>query len=97
MLEVIAVDRANRTGRTPCHFLVSEGTPVRAQWNLADEAGNPEAHEENERFSATAGPAFTFGVDGPGGKIDKAAASTAAPTPGWTPARQCSTRPRVSA
>ncbi|KUO04646.1 LamG domain-containing protein [Streptomyces caeruleatus] len=73
VLEVIAVDRANRTGRTPYHFLVSEGTPVRAQWNLADKAVNTEAHDESEKFSATAGPAVTFEVDGPGGKADRAA------------------------
>ncbi|MFH8698836.1 LamG domain-containing protein [Streptomyces chartreusis] len=73
VLDVIAVDKANHESSTPYHFLVSEGTPVRAQWNLADLAGNTEAHDESEEFSATAGPAVTFGVDGPGGKIDKAA------------------------
>jgi hypothetical protein len=73
VLEVIAVDKANRTGSTPYHFLVSEGTPVRAQWNLADKAGNTEAHDESGDYSATAGPAVTFEVDGPGGKVDRAA------------------------
>ncbi|MFD5848134.1 LamG domain-containing protein [Streptomyces chartreusis] len=73
VLEVIALDKANHESSTPYHFLVSEGTPVRAQWNLADEAGKAEAHDESEKFSATAGTAVTFGVDGPGGKIDKAA------------------------
>ncbi|MEU6183583.1 LamG domain-containing protein [Streptomyces coeruleorubidus] len=73
VLEVIAVDKANHASSTPYHFLVSEGTPVRAQWNLADKAGNTEAHDESGDFSATAGTAVTFGVDGPGGKVDKAA------------------------
>ncbi|GGX16764.1 LamG domain-containing protein [Streptomyces chartreusis] len=73
VLEVIAVDKANHESSTPYHFLVSEGKPVLAQWNLADKAGSTEAHDESEEFSATAGTAVTFGVDGPGGKIDKAA------------------------
>lgn len=73
VLEVIAVDKANHASSTPYHFLVSEGKPVLAQWNLADEAGKTEAHDESGEFSATAGAAVTFGVDGPGGKIDKAA------------------------
>ncbi|MFC8094600.1 LamG domain-containing protein [Streptomyces sp. NPDC057301] len=73
VLEVIAVDKANHASSTPYHFLVSEGKPVLAQWNLADNAGNTEAHDESGEFSATAGGAVTFGVDGPGGKIDKAA------------------------
>ncbi|WP_333754143.1 LamG domain-containing protein [Streptomyces sp. IBSBF 3352] len=73
VLEVIAVDRANHESSTPYHFLVSEGKPVLAQWNLADDAGNTEAHDESGEYSATAGTAVTFEVDGPGGKIDKAA------------------------
>ncbi|MEV5320094.1 LamG domain-containing protein [Streptomyces sp. NPDC052687] len=73
VLEVIAVDKADHASRTPYHFLVSEGTPVLAQWNLADRAGNTEAHDESDEFSATAGPAVVFEVDGPGGKADRAA------------------------
>ncbi|MCF1598619.1 LamG domain-containing protein, partial [Streptomyces muensis] len=73
VLEVIAVDKAGHASSTPYDFLVSEGKPVVAQWNLADLAGETEAHDESGDFSATAGPAVTFGVDGPGGKVDKAA------------------------
>ncbi|MET9967742.1 LamG domain-containing protein [Streptomyces sp. NPDC006356] len=73
VLEVVAVDKANHASSTLYDFLVSEGTPVRAQYNLADQAGDTEAHDESGEFSATAGPAVTFGVDGPGGKVDKAA------------------------
>ncbi|MGW6792374.1 LamG domain-containing protein [Streptomyces chartreusis] len=73
VLEVIAVDKANHESSIPYHFLVSEGKPVLAQWNLADKAGSTEAHDESQEFSATAGTAVTFEVDGPGGKIDKAA------------------------
>ncbi|MGP4010192.1 LamG domain-containing protein [Streptomyces sp. 4N124] len=73
VLEVIAVDKAAHATSTPYHFLVSEGAPVVAQWNLADEAGVAEAHDESGKFSATAGSAVTFGAGGPGGKIDKAA------------------------
>ncbi|MER7371366.1 LamG domain-containing protein [Streptomyces lanatus] len=73
VLEVIAIDKAGHASSTPYDFLVSEGRPVVAQWNLADLAGETEAHDESGDFSATAGSAVTFGVDGPGGKVDKAA------------------------
>ncbi|MFD8915337.1 LamG domain-containing protein [Streptomyces sp. NPDC059575] len=73
-VDVIAVDKADHPS-TKAHyeFLVSEGTPVVAQWNLADPAGDVEAHDESEEFSATAGSAVTFGAEGPGGKADLAA------------------------
>ncbi|MGW5771350.1 LamG domain-containing protein [Streptomyces longwoodensis] len=73
VLEVVAIDKANHASSTPYDFLVSEGKPVVAQWNLADQAGDTEAHDESGEFSATAGPSVAFGVDGPGGKVDKAA------------------------
>ncbi|MFI0085860.1 LamG domain-containing protein [Streptomyces bobili] len=73
-VDVIAVDKAeNPSTKAHYEFLVSEGTPVVAQWNLADQAGDTEAHDESGEFSATAGTAVTFGADGPGGKVDKAA------------------------
>ncbi|WP_330345372.1 LamG domain-containing protein [Streptomyces longwoodensis] len=73
-VDVIAVDKAeNPSTKAHYEFLVSEGKPVVAQWNLADEAGGTEAHDESGEFSATAGTNVTFGVDGPGGKVDKAA------------------------
>ncbi|MFE4172582.1 LamG domain-containing protein [Streptomyces sp. NPDC056909] len=73
-IDVIAVDKAEH-GSSKAHyeFLVSEGTPVVAQWNLADQAGDTEAHDESGEFSATAGSAVAFGADGPGGKADRAA------------------------
>ncbi|MGW2819693.1 LamG domain-containing protein [Streptomyces sp. NPDC001443] len=73
VLEVIALDKAAHAVSTPYDFLVSEGKPVVAQWNLADQAGDTEAHDESGEFSATVGSAVTFGADGPGGKADKAA------------------------
>ncbi|MGW3290716.1 LamG-like jellyroll fold domain-containing protein [Streptomyces sp. NPDC001002] len=84
VLEVVAVDKAAHASSTPYHFLVSEGAPVVAQWNLADKAAGPgedgteepgagEAHDETGEFSATAGSAVAFEVDGPGGKADRAA------------------------
>ncbi|MFI7497870.1 LamG domain-containing protein [Streptomyces sp. NPDC049687] len=73
-VDVIAVDKAeNPSTRAHYEFLVSEGTPVVAQWNLADQAGDTEAHDESGEFSATAGTAVAFGAEGPGGKVDKAA------------------------
>lgn len=73
-VDVIAVDKAeNPSTKAHYEFLVSEGTPVVAQWNLADQAGDAEAHDESGEFSATAGTAVAFGADGPGGKVDKAA------------------------
>ncbi len=73
VLEVIAVDKAGHASSTLYDFLVSEGSPVVAQWNLADPSDGTEAHDESGQFSATAGPAVAFGVDGPGGTVDKAA------------------------
>ncbi|MEU1180441.1 LamG domain-containing protein [Streptomyces sp. NPDC005820] len=73
-VDVIAVDKAeNPSTKAHYEFLVSEGTPVVAQWNLADQAGDTEAHDESGEFSATAGTAVAFGAEGPGGKVDKAA------------------------
>ncbi|MGW0577633.1 LamG domain-containing protein [Streptomyces sp. NPDC002920] len=73
-VDVVAVDKAeNPSTKAHYEFLVSEGTPVVAQWNLADQAGDTEAHDESGEFSATAGTAVAFGADGPGGKVDKAA------------------------
>ncbi|MEU4042681.1 LamG domain-containing protein [Streptomyces antibioticus] len=73
VLEVVAIDKATHASSTLYDFLVSEGKPVVAQWNLADPAGDTEAHDEGGQFSATAGTAVTFGAEGPGGKVDKAA------------------------
>ncbi|MFC4503263.1 MULTISPECIES: LamG domain-containing protein [Streptomyces] len=72
VLEVIAIDKATHAASNSYDFLVAEGRPVVGQWNLADEAGG-EAHDESGEYSATAGSAVAFGVDGPGGKADKAA------------------------
>ncbi|MFB7337440.1 LamG domain-containing protein [Streptomyces adustus] len=73
-VDVVAVDKAeNPSTRAHYEFLVSEGKPVVAQWNLADQTGDTEAHDESGEFSATAGSAVAFGADGPGGKADKAA------------------------
>ncbi|MEV8065063.1 LamG domain-containing protein [Streptomyces sp. NPDC085995] len=73
-VDVVAVDKAeNPSTKAHYEFLVSEGAPVVGQWNLADEAGSASATEESGQYAATAGSAVTFGVDGPGGKADKAA------------------------
>lgn len=73
-VDVIAVDRAkNPSTKAHYEFLVTEGTPVVAQWNLADAAGSTEAHDESGEFSATSGTSVTFGAEGPGGKADAAA------------------------
>ncbi|MEU6808096.1 LamG domain-containing protein [Streptomyces sp. NPDC046831] len=73
-VDVIAVDKAeNPSTKAHYEFLVSEGAPVVGQWNLADQDGSGEANEESGQYAATAGSAVTFGVDGPGGKADKAA------------------------
>ncbi|MFE7902418.1 LamG domain-containing protein [Streptomyces sp. NPDC057424] len=73
-VDVIAVDKAGH-GSAKAHyeFLVTEGKPVVGQWNLADPAGSAAAHDESGQYSATAGSAVTFGVEGPGGKADAAA------------------------
>jgi hypothetical protein len=73
-VDVIAVDKAeNPSTKAHYEFLVTEGTPVAAQWNLADAPTSTEAHDETGAFSATAGTGVTFGVEGPGGKVDAAA------------------------
>ncbi|WP_406305077.1 LamG domain-containing protein [Streptomyces sp. NBC_00885] len=73
-LEVVSVDKAENTStRQRYDFKVSEGKPVAGQWNLADEPGSTEAHDEREAFSANAGSGVTFGVEGPGGTADSAA------------------------
>ncbi|MEU3616825.1 LamG domain-containing protein [Streptomyces sp. NPDC006872] len=73
VLRVLAIDKAARAGENYYDFLVAEGRPVVGQWNLADEGVGHEAHDESGEYSATAGSAVTFGVEGPGGKADKAA------------------------
>ncbi|MFD7973206.1 LamG domain-containing protein [Streptomyces clavifer] len=73
-VDVIAVDKAeNPSTKAHYEFLVTEGTPVAGQWNLADEPSSTEAHDETGAFSANTGTGVTFGVEGPGGKADSAA------------------------
>ncbi|MFE0271632.1 LamG domain-containing protein [Streptomyces sp. NPDC058992] len=73
-LEVIAVDKAENPSTVQRYeFRVSEGRPVAGQWNLADEPGSTEGHDERGTYSATVGSGVTFGVEGPGGKVDSAA------------------------
>ncbi|MFF8383439.1 LamG-like jellyroll fold domain-containing protein [Streptomyces kanasensis] len=73
-LEVVAVDKAENPGTVHRYeFNVSEGRAAAAQWNLADPAGSDEAHDEQQTFSASAGSGVSFGVAGPGGKVDAAA------------------------
>ncbi|MFK0068751.1 LamG domain-containing protein [Streptomyces sp. NPDC091046] len=73
-VDVVAVDKAeNPSTLARYEFLVTEGRPAVAQWNLADEAGDSDAHDESGTFSAGTGPGVTFGVEGPGGKADAAA------------------------
>ncbi|QNP65379.1 LamG domain-containing protein [Streptomyces genisteinicus] len=73
-VDVIAVDKAkNPSTKAHYEFLVTEGTPVAGQWNLADAATSTEAHDETGVFAADAGTGVTFGVEGPGGKADAAA------------------------
>ncbi|WP_381797785.1 LamG domain-containing protein [Streptomyces niveus] len=73
-VDVIAVDRAeNPSTKAHYEFLVTEGAPVTGQWNFADATGSGEAHDETGAFSADTGPGVTFGVEGPGGKVDAAA------------------------
>ncbi len=73
-VDVIAVDRAeNPSTKAHYEFLVTEGAPVAGQWNLADAAGSTEAHDETGAFSADTGAGVSFGVEGPGGKVDAAA------------------------
>jgi hypothetical protein len=73
-VEVISVDKAGNPGtRARYEFLVTEGKPAAAQWNLADAAGSASAHDERGEFAADAGSGVTFGSAGPGGKADAAA------------------------
>ncbi|OEJ96308.1 LamG domain-containing protein [Streptomyces thermolilacinus] len=73
-LEVVAVDKAENPSTVHRYeFNVSEGKTAAAQWSLADPVGSTEAHDEQEKFSASAGGGVTFGVEGPGGKVDSAA------------------------
>ncbi|UYQ64481.1 LamG domain-containing protein [Streptomyces peucetius] len=73
-VDVIAVDKAeNPSTKAHYEFLVTEGTPVAAQWNFADVAGSTEAHEETGVFSANTGTGVAFEAEGPGGKVDSAA------------------------
>ncbi|MEE1928774.1 LamG domain-containing protein [Streptomyces sp. TRM 70351] len=71
---VEAYDRAgNSSTRAQYEFLVTDGLPAAGQWNLADEPGARDAHDESGRHPATAGDGVTFGVPGPGGQADYAA------------------------
>ncbi|MCP9960972.1 LamG domain-containing protein [Streptomyces somaliensis] len=73
-LEVVAVDKAENPSTVHRYeFNVSEGKAAAAQWSLADPASSAEAHDERESFSASAGDGVTFGVEGPGGRVDSAA------------------------
>ncbi|GGZ37634.1 hypothetical protein GCM10010387_34770 [Streptomyces inusitatus] len=79
-VEVVAVDKVeNPSTKMYYSFLIAEGAPVTAQWDLADKPGSPIGHdrvvrgEDEGDFSADAGPGVTFGVQGPGGKADYAA------------------------
>ncbi|MEU2074477.1 LamG domain-containing protein [Streptomyces sp. NPDC013489] len=73
-VDVVAVDRAGNPSAESRHeFLVNEGRPVVGQWNLADEAGSTEAHDETKEYSADAGPGVSFAKEGPGGPVDSAA------------------------
>ncbi|MGW7588985.1 LamG-like jellyroll fold domain-containing protein [Streptomyces rubiginosohelvolus] len=73
-VEVISVDKAGNAGtKARYEFLVTEGKPATAQWNLADAAGSTSAHDERGEFAADKGSGVTFGATGPGGKADAAA------------------------
>ncbi|MFB6632058.1 LamG domain-containing protein [Streptomyces sp. NPDC056362] len=73
-VDAISVDNAgNSSTKAHYEFLVTEGTPVTAQWNLADGAGSTEASDLLGKYPAAKGTGVTFDVEGPGGKIDKAA------------------------
>lgn len=73
-VEVISVDKAGNAGtKARYEFLVTEGKPAAAQWNLADAAGSASAHDERGEYAADTGSGVTFGVAGPGGKADAAA------------------------
>ncbi|MEE1930853.1 LamG domain-containing protein [Streptomyces sp. TRM 70351] len=71
---VEAYDKAdNSSTRAQYEFLVTDGLPAAGQWNLGDEPGTTDAHDESGKNPATAGPAVRFGVPGPGGTADAAA------------------------
>ncbi|MFD9412721.1 LamG domain-containing protein [Streptomyces sp. NPDC059989] len=73
-VQVTAKDRAGHPGAVARHtFYVSAGAPVTAQWNLADAPDTAAAKEEQGKYPAAFGRGVTFGVEGPGGKIDAAA------------------------
>ncbi|MFD6468132.1 LamG domain-containing protein [Streptomyces goshikiensis] len=73
-VEVAAIDKAGHPSALARYsFYVSAGAPVTAQWNLADEAGTAAAAEEQGKYPASYGQGVTFGVEGPGGKVDRAA------------------------
>ncbi|MFD9523770.1 LamG-like jellyroll fold domain-containing protein [Streptomyces sp. NPDC059979] len=73
-VDVAAIDRAGHPSAVAHYtFYVSAGAPVAAQWNLADEPGSAAAKEEQGKYPAAYGSGVTFGVEGPGGKIDSAA------------------------
>ncbi|WP_307666587.1 LamG domain-containing protein [Streptomyces sp. V2I9] len=79
-VDVVAVDKVeNPSTLARYEFLVTEGKPVVAQWNLADAAASSSAHDERETFSADKGDGVTFGVRGPAGKVDAAAAFDGTP------------------
>lgn len=73
-VDVVSVDNAgNSSTKAHYEFLVTEGSPVTAQWNLADGASSNEASDLLGKYPAEKGVGVTFDVEGPGGKIDKAA------------------------
>ncbi|MEV5129127.1 LamG domain-containing protein [Streptomyces sp. NPDC053741] len=73
-VEVVSVDKAGNAGtKARYEFMVTEGKPAVAQWNLADAAGSGSAHEERGEFAADKGSGVVFGALGPGGKADAAA------------------------
>ncbi|WP_030222424.1 LamG domain-containing protein [Streptomyces sp. NRRL WC-3626] len=73
-VEVISMDKAgNSSTKARYEFLVTEGKPAAAQWNLADAAGSASAHDERGEFAADKGSGVTFGAIGPGGNADAAA------------------------
>ncbi|WP_432123773.1 LamG domain-containing protein [Streptomyces sp. C10-9-1] len=71
---VEAFDKAGHSSTRAQHeFLVTDGLPAAGQWNLADEEGVADAHDESGRNPAAAGGGVSFGVPGPGGGADFAA------------------------
>ncbi|MFF2960602.1 LamG domain-containing protein [Streptomyces sp. NPDC057963] len=72
---VEAFDGANNSNMVPAIyvFLVTDGKQATGQWNLADEAGSTQAHDETGRHPAVPGTGVTFEAPGPGGVVDSAA------------------------